>query len=128
MAMDQQYTDALKELREAKSRIDQLEQEVETHAKAEKLLIQLRERAQGERDDFASHLARVIEDVRQLIDSSDGVAGLHKNGEIATWGGLTEGGRLEDWLVSLDEAADCLENLAPARSEEEVASASVEST
>jgi hypothetical protein len=46
----------------------------------------------------ADELAQAIED---LISESDGVGGLHLNGDFAPWGELTEGGRFEEWLIAL---------------------------
>lgn len=44
--------------------------------------------------------------VADLIDNSNGVAGLHKNGDIAEWGELREGGRFEEWLIDFDVALE----------------------
>ena len=41
-----------------------------------------------------------------LISNSDGVSGLHKNGEIASWDDLRSGGHFESWLVAFDEALE----------------------
>lgn len=46
----------------------------------------------------ADALARSIEG---LIDESQGVYGLHLNGDVAPWSDLTEGGRYEEWLNAL---------------------------
>lgn len=45
-----------------------------------------------------------LQAVADLIAESDGVAGLHLNGDIATWDELRTGGRFEDWLLAFDEA------------------------
>lgn len=42
--------------------------------------------------------------VEALIAQSDGVIGLHRNGDSATWDELRAGGRLESWLSEFDEA------------------------
>jgi hypothetical protein len=42
--------------------------------------------------------------VLQLINESRGVAGLHRNGDVATWDELRTGGRYEEWLVDFDAA------------------------
>ena len=39
-----------------------------------------------------------------LMENSDGVSGLHMNGDIAPWCDLRTGGRFEEWLVDFDEA------------------------
>ena len=46
----------------------------------------------------AGELAEAIE---ELIASSDGVYGLHLNGDPAPWGSLTEGGSIQEWLLPL---------------------------
>lgn len=45
-----------------------------------------------------------IEAVNHLISNSDGVQGLHLNGDTATWGELLEGGSFEAWLVDFSTA------------------------
>jgi len=42
--------------------------------------------------------------VAELIDNSDGVVGLHLNGELARWSDLREGGYFESWLIGYDDA------------------------
>lgn len=42
--------------------------------------------------------------VADLINESYGVAGLHQNGDVASWEELRTGGNHEDWLVEFDEA------------------------
>ena len=45
-----------------------------------------------------------LQAVSDLIDESHGVAGLHRNGDVAPWGDLRTGGKYEEWLVSFDDA------------------------
>ncbi len=47
-----------------------------------------------------------IASVHALINESFGVAGLHLNGDIATWEELRTGGRFAEWLDALDVASD----------------------
>ena len=42
--------------------------------------------------------------VQELIQSSDGVAGLHLNGDVASWNDLLAGGHFEEWLAAFSEA------------------------
>jgi hypothetical protein len=42
-------------------------------------------------------LREALEEWRTLMEQSDGVAGLHQNGDLATWDELTEG-EYSDWL------------------------------
>jgi len=51
-----------------------------------------------------AELEHAIDDVRDLIDESDGVYGLHENGDLAPWDELRGGGKFECWLGSLDAA------------------------
>ena len=44
--------------------------------------------------------------VRDLMNSSSGVCGLHLNGDYATWGELERGGRFKEWLRDFNEAED----------------------
>lgn len=49
-------------------------------------------------------LKKGIESVRSLINESEGVIGLHLNGDIATWNELENGGYMEEWLINFNEA------------------------
>jgi hypothetical protein len=49
-------------------------------------------------------LEAAVNDMRSLMESSVGVVGLHMNGDVATWSDLEEGGRFEEWLMSLSDA------------------------
>lgn len=53
-----------------------------------------------------SSMRHCLNSVSDLIDNSDGVAGLHQNGDIAEWGELREGGRFEEWLIDFDVAIE----------------------
>lgn len=44
----------------------------------------------------------VVAEFAELLDNSEGVAGLHLNGDIATWKELRNNG----WLTYLDNALD----------------------
>ena len=56
-------------------------------------------------------LEYVLSSVNDLIADSEGVTGLHLNGDFAPWEELMEGGRYEDWLLSLSTAQDFLKQL-----------------
>jgi len=49
-------------------------------------------------------LRRGIKAVRDLINESAGIDGLHKNGEICPWHDLEEGGTFEEWLLDFNLA------------------------
>ena len=49
-------------------------------------------------------LEKVVSDIAALSESSYGVHGLHRNGDLAPWSSLFSGGFFEDWLLSVDEA------------------------
>ena len=51
-------------------------------------------------------LRKGIKAVRDLINESNGVDGLHKNGEICPWHDLEEGGTFEEWLLDFNLAED----------------------
>jgi hypothetical protein len=58
-----------------------------------------------EREELAEALTDLVQSLDDLIAQSDGVAGLHLNGDIADWDSLLEGGRFEGWLIALSLAA-----------------------
>lgn len=45
-----------------------------------------------------------IKTVRELIDESDGVQGLHRDGTVAEWDELQSRGIYEHWLLKFNEA------------------------
>ena len=54
-------------------------------------------------------LEKVVSDITALSESSYGVHGLHRNGDLAPWSTLFSGGFFEDWLLSVDEAGALIE-------------------
>lgn len=58
-------------------------------------------------------LDKACRSINDLIESSEGVAGLHLNGDVASWGSLRAGGRFESWLIEFDEACDVLAKHKP---------------
>ena len=50
-----------------------------------------------------------LSEVETLMNESEGVAGLHLNGDVAPWSELRSGGRFEEWLLGFDEARALLE-------------------
>jgi len=56
------------------------------------------------RDLYEQELSAGLTAVSELIANSIGVAGLHLNGDVATWEELQEGGRFEEWLIDFDHA------------------------
>ena len=62
----------------------------------DKLIVRLHRRIED--------LEQGIEAVRNLMNESHGVAGLHLNGEVAPWEELEKGGRHEEWLAAFNYA------------------------
>jgi len=56
------------------------------------------DRLRGVNATLLEALNRLLHDVDDLTSSSQGVAGLHLNGDIAPWSDLVEGGHMEAWL------------------------------
>jgi hypothetical protein len=54
-------------------------------------------------------LSKGIIAVRDLIKNSQGVIGLHLNGDVANWGTLEQGGMFESWLIDFNEAESICE-------------------
>ena len=46
---------------------------------------------------------KLLHDIDDLVAHSDGVFGLHQNGDNSPWDELLEGGRFEGWLGSVEE-------------------------
>lgn len=49
-------------------------------------------------DSCSAALQRLHTDIEALMADSEGVTGLHHNGDVATWEELGEGGRFSDWI------------------------------
>ena len=64
-----------------------------------------------DKDRLLLSLLTAVEDVGALINDSQGVTGLHLNGDVATWDELTLGGRNEDWLRNFGIAELHIETL-----------------
>lgn len=56
-------------------------------------------------------LENLVASLDALIADSEGVYGLHLNGDPAPWSELTEGGRFEDWLIALEPARAALQTI-----------------
>lgn len=65
------------------------------------------------RDTLTGLALSLVQDLDDLIQHSEGVAGLHMNGDVADWGSLTEGGTFGDWLSSYDRLRHALDELFP---------------
>jgi hypothetical protein len=65
-------------------------------------------------------LEEVLRSFSTLIDESQGVAGLHLNGEIAPWGELLGGGRYEEWLIDFTEAMSSISDPTPPAKEQAI--------
>lgn len=65
----------------------------------------------GERRLLRAMLESLVKGMDDLIVSSEGVTGLHRNGDVAPWDSLTAGGEFEDWLGVLDEARNLLKEI-----------------
>ena len=63
-----------------------------------------------------------LEAVASLMDESQGVGGLHMNGDFAPWSELRTGGRFEEWLVAFDDALNAARSSNPSRQPRESAS------
>jgi hypothetical protein len=66
----------------------------------------LRQQAADEIERLTAEVSRLraaIHSVEILMQSSEGVAGLHLNGDVAPWYELLPGGRFEEWLEGWKE-------------------------
>lgn len=53
-----------------------------------------------------AHAIAALRAIEGLIHDSDGVVGLHLNGDIAYWEDLRTGGQFEEWLYDVDNASE----------------------
>ena len=51
-------------------------------------------------------LKKGIKAVKELIEESRGVDGLHMNGDVAMWSELLQSGFAEDWLIDFSLALE----------------------
>lgn len=45
---------------------------------------------------------KAVAAIDALASESEGVTGLHRNGDVAEWNSLFQGGHFEDWLMDVD--------------------------
>lgn len=86
------------------------------YAREEKLKEQLAE-VTAERDLFSRQTAvlwKAVRAMQDLIDQSQGVYGLHLNGDGAPWETLQKGGQFEEWLLDFDDALESADDEAQA--------------
>jgi hypothetical protein len=50
----------------------------------------------------------LVSDIEDLARDSEGVAGLHLNGDVTTWSSLMAGGAYQDWLNSVSILSETL--------------------
>ena len=62
-------------------------------------------RLQAQLNEASEKLNKVVHCVSDLIDNSDGVYGLHLNGDPSPWNSLLKGGRDEGWMIDFSEVA-----------------------
>ena len=91
---DEHCEKAAAELLRLCTQVGALNAEIADHEKAYALLFK-----------ECGRLRNAVDAVEVLIGNSDGVSGLHLNGDIAPWESLRTGGRFESWLMALDDAA-----------------------
>jgi len=64
--------------------------------------------ARASYDEVVNALRALRKDVDDLVNHSQGVAGLHMNGDIAEWDSLLPGGSFGSWLSSVSDADEVL--------------------
>lgn len=69
------------------------------------------DRAEAQRDQLLSALIGLVDDIQGLMEESDGVAGLHRNGDLAPWSELEAGGEYE----RLSHLPDAISAIATAK-------------
>jgi hypothetical protein len=60
---------------------------------------------QAQLDEAQEKLSKVVHCISDLIDNSEGVYGLHLNGDPSPWNSLLQGGRDEAWMIDFSEVA-----------------------
>jgi hypothetical protein len=65
-------------------------------------------------DQLQRAAAWALRDFLELVEASEGVYGLHQNGDPAPWGELLAGGRFEDWTANIEALRVLLHGLHPA--------------
>ena len=71
----------------------------------------------AERELFCKQTAvlwKAVRAMQDLIDQSQGVYGLHLNGDGAPWATLRKGGQFEEWLLDFDDALESADDEAQA--------------
>ena len=91
----------------------------ESRAYALALEQELRDRARltAERDarqaDLAKAAIAALHDIDDLVANSEGVSGLHMNGDMAPWSEIMDGGAFGAWLQSVERLREAIRALTP---------------
>lgn len=91
----------------------------ESRAYALALEQELRDRARltAERDarqaDLVTAAIAALHDIDDLVANSDGVSGLHMNGDMAPWSEIMDGGAFGAWLQSVERLREAIRALLP---------------
>ena len=91
----------------------------ESRAYALALEQELRDRARltAERDarqaDLVTAAIAALHDIDDLVANSDGVSGLHMNGDMAPWSEIMDGGAFGAWLQSVERLREAIRALTP---------------
>lgn len=56
----------------------------------------------GRVKDLTVAASHVLHDIDDLVANSEGVTGLHQNGDVAEWPDILEGGSFGEWLMSVE--------------------------
>lgn len=69
------------------------------------------QKVEMENQDLLAALKECVTAVNDLIAESEGVYGLHLNGDYSPWSEIEEGGRFETWLLPIADATRLIAKL-----------------
>lgn len=106
---DESRTYALALVQEMKDRAQKEARETKLANAYIERLQSLVNKKDAETDSTQAALAHLLHDLEELAANSEGVAGLHMNGEVADWESLFPGGTFGAWLAGVEVARAALQ-------------------
>ena len=103
MARKHLESDPAEAMKQVKAEVERLHAERDQALASQEAAIKSWTTCSNERNQLKAQINGMKQAIDDLVRNSEGVAGLHQNGDVAPWNDLLAGGRFEEWLSVFDE-------------------------
>ncbi len=101
--MEEKIADLMARNKALKGEVERLRTERDQALASQEAAIKSWTTCSNERNQLKAQINGMKQAIDDLVRNSEGVAGLHQNGDVAPWNDLLAGGRFEEWLSVFDE-------------------------